>query len=506
MVIIFVIPPLLAADKGDSLIICDSVEPTEINPLTNASTISGNVGQLIFDSLIEYTDTEKMLPALASRWEISEDGKAWTFFLRDDVVFHNGKKMTARDVAATYNAIKSSPGGFFSFGLSNLKALKIINDTTIQFVFNRFDSFLPIFYFLIRILPEELLSSGIEGAKTIGTGPYKLEEFSKERISLKAFENHFRGRPNLDSIQVRIMPSQRACISNLIAGRLDIVFVDDSADIQSILGVPGIQIRDTGMGLLYLLILNQKNPQLRNRDFRMALNYGLDRNYVRKYIRQFEGDIIDMSSNSFLGADGESYRYTYDPKRAQYLLNKAGYTDNDKDNMIEKNGRDAILNVVMLKGSALTTRVLNLVKSAFENIGIMIKIEEYDMADLVKKIFSKKYDLALIPSAMNDSIRQQYLFWHSRQPQTNFASYANPEVDRLFDEIRYNKDEQARERAQIELAKAMIDDPPGIPLFVRKTKILVQDRFRGFSSDSNNFFSGLRNVWVPKELQLKERQ
>ncbi len=506
LLIVSVASPIFAADRGDDLKICDSVEPTEINPLTNASTISGNMSQLIFDSLIEYTDSGEMIPSLANRWEISEDGKTWTFFLRDDVFFHNGKKLTARDVAATYNAIRSPSNGFFSFGLSNLKELKVIDDSTIQFFFNRYDSFLPHFYFLIRILPEELLASGLEGAKTIGTGPYELVEFSKDRIELRSFERHFRGRPNLDKIEVDILQSQRACISSLIAGRLDLVFVDDSADIQSILGVPGIDNIDTGMGLIYLLILNQKDPELRDRNVRRALNYGLDRNYVAKYIRQSEGDIIDMSLNSFWGKEGSSVHYTFEPRLAQELFEKAGYTDNDKDHILNNRGKDMVISVSTVKGSALTTRILNLVKSAFENIGVIIKIEECDMADMFKKLYDKQYDAAMIPIAIHDSIRMQYLLWHSNQRQTNFASYSNPDVDRLLDEVRYNRDEPIRKQAQVELVKAMMDDPPGIPLFIKKTKILVQDRFRGFSTDSNNFFSGLRNVWVPKDLQIKERQ
>jgi peptide/nickel transport system substrate-binding protein len=144
------------------------------------------------------------------------------------------------------------------------------------------------------------------------------------------------------------------------------------------------------------------------------------------------------------------------------------------------------------------------IKSFLEDIGISAHFGRYEMENFIKKVhIDREYDAALIPIQARKLLPLQYSFWHSRGGQGNFLNYSNPEVDRLLDVIRYNRDDIAKEGAKQDLIRVLREDPPLIPLFILKYSVLVNDRFQGFTPDALLFFSNLRNVWVPKERQLR---
>lgn len=490
----------MSGGTAKKLIIGHSVRPTPINPLANASTISANVSELIFDSLIEMDQSEKMRPALAKRWEISPDGRVWTFWLRDNVVFHDGRRFTANDVVATYNVMRKLKKGFLSLGLSNIESVEALDEKTVRFKVKRYDSFLPEYFHLIRIVSADDIIRNADGAITVGTGPFSLESFSDKSIALKAFDKHFRGRPKLDRIEVKILPSQRACLSRLIAGQIDMVMVEDSADLRSILGVPDIDLIDTGMSFIYMMILNQKSPHLKDPNLRKALNYGLDRDYLRKRIRQMEGEIAEVASYTWSPSNHDARAFQYKPKYAKGLFLKAGYVDRDGDHKLDRDGKAYLFEIAFATGSTLVAKILNITKLAYENIGVEVNIDAYDPEELFRKFYSRKgFDAVVIPIASQCYQSVQYLLWHSKQRDTNVSSYSNSRADELLDDIRYSRAVNTKNAAKIELAKVMADDPPGIPLFIKQTKVLVNDRFQGFTKDSHRFFPLLRNVWVEEK-------
>jgi peptide/nickel transport system substrate-binding protein len=479
-----------------ALVIGHSVKLAPINPLTNTATLSANISALIFDSLVELDESGNMRPALAREWKMAPDGTAWTFYLRQGVFFHDGTSLTAGDVVATYAALKTSGAGFIHFGLANIDSVEAVNSREVRFNLKRFDSFLPFYFYLIKIVPAKDITEGVGGTKTNGTGPFRLKSFSEDAIELEAFKKHFRGKPQLPGITVIILPSQRACLSHLVAGDLDMVFIEDSADITSLLGVPGIKLIDTGMRSIYMIILNQQSAHLRDARLRRALNLGLDHAYLKDHIKQMEGDIAD--SAPFITWYGEKsvVPFNYRPQDAKKLFQGVGYGDADADHILDKNGEALSFEIALAKGSALASRILNVVKSAFENLGVTVTIREYEPQELFAKFHRKDgYEAILIPIAVQGADSLQYLLWHSKQKTTNVASYSNTEVDRLLDEMRYSQDEEARREAQRKLANAMMEDPPGIPLFIRQTKALVNDDFKGFTKDAFVFFQRLRDVY-----------
>ncbi len=494
-----------AADRGGHLTICHSVAPAPINPLITSSTIATNMSDLIFDPLAELDAAGELRSALAESWERSADGRTWSFRLRRGVRFHDGSTLSAEDVAATFRAVKGLPHGFLAFGLENVERIETPDPRTVRFHFKRFDAFFPDFIHLIRILPAAALQEGPMGEKRVGTGPYRLDAFSPKGIELDAFEGHFRGPPNLDRITVRILKNQRACYANFVVGGVDLVFVDDSADLQMITDIPHIRIISPGLELTFFLILNQRKSPFDNRLIRQALNYAYDEEYFEKQLHQSEKTVARVSPGFRIGKQEESSHFSYNPVEVKKLLTRSGFKDVNSDHILEFNDRPFRFEVAVVKGSALTNRILSLFRSSLERFGIVLDVNEYAPHQLMKKlVIDKDFEAALVPIATLGSVHLQYMFWHSERKDTNISSYKNKQVDMLFDSIRHSNDLVERDVFYAKLSDELMKDPPGIPLFVRETRLLVNDRYRGFVTDPYRFFSGLREVWVPKDLQRPE--
>src|SRR5262245_48825353 len=120
---------------GGALKIGSFYSLTEINPLTTDSSLSANLLELMFDTLVRPTPDGKIAPGLAERWEISPDHTDWTLFLRKDVYFHDGTPLKAEDVKYTYETLKNSKAklGYGNF-LTNIKQIHILDPHTLQIV------------------------------------------------------------------------------------------------------------------------------------------------------------------------------------------------------------------------------------------------------------------------------------------------------------------------------------------------------------------------------------
>ena len=122
--------PALAATPDDTLVIGYNRAANNLDPGVNASLPNIWANMLIYDSLVIHDAQGKAHPALAKRWEVSKDGLVWTFYLRDDVKFHSGRKLTAHDVKAHFDLWKTMPT---ATKIAALEKTDVVNDPTVRF-------------------------------------------------------------------------------------------------------------------------------------------------------------------------------------------------------------------------------------------------------------------------------------------------------------------------------------------------------------------------------------
>jgi ABC-type transport system substrate-binding protein len=494
VLVILQVLPASSYAESNAIRIAGVTKCAPINPFLTSSTMSANLLEIVYDRLVEYSTRDGIRPSLAKKWDVASDGKVWTFFLREGVTFHDGSPFTAHDAKAIYDVLRSMERSAYSLGFSNIEKIDVVSDNVLRVTLKKYDSFFPIFLGQVSMFPRKLLETGIDKMPVVGTGPFRLNAFSPEHIELNANTKYFRGRPHLDEIVVDVYPNQRSSLTQLVAGNADLVFLLDMSDYDVFSDVKDIDSTLTSGVLLYSVFLNVVRRELRSKDVRIALNYAIDRRQIvegvgREFAKQDLGRFAEVM-----------YQYPYDPKRALELLRAEGWKDSNNDSFLDRNGRVLELTLSIIDSDDVSKKTAQIISDNLEAIGIKLKVDVLPSYEaLLTKVMSKRdFDLILAPINMNFGIPMSYLLWHSSQIAKggNFSMYRNALVDRMLDEIRYNLDAVKRGEARERFVAALKDDPPAIPLFVKRTPVLANTKFMGFSSDPFEFFRSLRNVRI----------
>ncbi len=487
-------------------------KPTEINPLTTDSSISANLLDLIFDSLVRLDSEQNIEAELAKRWEVSPDGLQWTFYLRPDIVFHDGTALTAEDVKFTYDHIINSHRGAYTVYFQFVKEVRVLDTHTVQISLSQFDNVLWTGLAYVGIAPKHLLAKPAASAQfnqhPIGSGAYRFVRRTPQEIILEANQNYYQQRPYLDRIAIVILPSQGAVLNHLIAEQLDMAFLLNPEDYGALNQIPSIKIYNNWYPFLYLLTLDNRNPLFRSTTNRRLLNQAINKEQIIQRLLKDQGEIAAStvpSKSPFYNAAVTPY--PHDPKGVAKMLAKSGWKTHNKDHILRKNNRYFEFTAYAMEGHSMEERILLNVQEQLLLLGIKMNITVLPFDQYIKKIFREQhFDANLIFFVFRDFYGNNSNIWDSQQIKKgiNYLSYANPEIDRLLKTIRLARSKPDQIAALKEFQRIIHDDPPGIFLFWRNMPIAVHKRFRGIPTEQMKSLRDLVHVWVPKEEQISK--
>jgi peptide/nickel transport system substrate-binding protein len=499
-------------ESGGIIKIGESRAPTEINPLTTDSTISANLLDLIFDTLVRPVSTGKVEPGIAERWEISQDHATWTFFLRKDVFFHDGTPLKAEDVKFTYEALKNSNKklGYVNL-LMNIKEIHILDPYTLQITLSKPDNAFWGALVFYGIVPKKLLEKDPQykefNQHPIGSGPYRFVSQDKEEVVLEANENYFEGRPYLDKILVKMFPSQRACLNNLIADKVDMVFLLNPEDYGALSQIHSIKVYYNWDPILFMVTLNMKNDLFRSPKVRQALNMAVNREMIINKVLQGKG----MSAKGTIIPNSpdfgkENFLYPYEPQRALQFLKEEGWKLN-KDFILEKNGKAFEFTVSIVAGDEVSSKTLALIQQQLQELGIKVNALILPFDEYVQHVSRQRDFVAALMNAVFIAFHDNnFTFFHSSQIESgiNFSSYSNPDADHLLEKARFSFDPEEKKKAFLDFQQVLHQDPPAIFLFWRQMPIALHERFKGVPETRMESLRDLVKVWVPKEERRAE--
>ena len=306
-----------------------SGNPDTLDPHKTAGTLTFQTLKSVYDTLVEADQTEKIVPALALSWDVSADGLTWTFKLRPGVVFHNGDKLTSKDVKATFDRVRDK--ALASPKASEFAAIASIetpDDATVVFKLSQPSA--PFLGALASgwgaILPKSLIDSGWDFAtKPVGTGPFVLKEFTRDsRIVLEKNPKYWMpGLPKLDRVIMNVIPDRAVQVQGLVSGAIDAVEFVDPADFPVLQASKDVTIDKSMSALILVMAMNCTNPVLANVKVRQAVNYAIDKQKVLD-IAYGGGAVI----GTFMDATNAYYKdftslYPYNPDKAMALLKEA---------------------------------------------------------------------------------------------------------------------------------------------------------------------------------------
>lgn len=362
----------LAKTPQDTLVIAVENEQEKLNPLFSEDHDAA-VG-LIFSGLTRFDDEMKAVPDLAKSWTISEDKLVYDFVLREDAFWHDGVKLSAKDAKFTLEALldpklnaptKPNFNAIKSVELTGEYSLKITLKTP----------FPPLLDALsVGLIPKHLLSgkdinTASFNQKPIGSGPFKLKEWKKGQYKiLEANENFYLGKVASKKLILRTINDANIASLELKAGNIDAALVGFEF-------VKGFE-EDKNFKVLLeksadyrALMFNMQNEFLKDLNVRLALNHAVDKKAIVKNLLHNLGKVAHHPlQNSWVNPDKFS-TFEYDPKRAEELLQKAGFSKNEKGSYT-KNGKELSFELWTMSNDPLRVSLINYLSSEFSKIGI----------------------------------------------------------------------------------------------------------------------------------------
>ena len=504
-------------ESGSSIIIGQSSEVANLNPMIQPRTPDSNVQCLIFDYLVIPDENLNYVGDLAESWDISDDGTVYTFHLQEGVKWHDGEDFNADDVVFTLTALASpeytggNEGRVMSIvGASEYQAgtadsvegIKKIDDYTVEITLASPNAaFLSNMY--VAILPEHILGEESPAdwgnddfnRAPIGTGKYKFVEWEAgQYISLERNDEYFGTMPSIENVVVQF-GADTTLVAALLNGEIDVLYNLPATEIENVEAVDGVGVYNYEMMSVYYIGLNQLDPDLSDLRVRQALAYALDKQTIVDTVYGETATVAnDIFPDNHWSHNPDVTVYEYNPEKAMALLEEAGYTMNDSTGYYEKDGETLHLTYDM-STSTDGRQVAALIQQYWKAIGVEMEVIEQDFATLA---YSK-----LLPNNATEETTAEsfqcytlgfgveadpeeynaYLSTSTGAGSWNFIHYSNPQVDELFQQQLLETDPDARADCFHQIAQIISDDVPWIPLYNKATSTGLSDRVQNFTAD-----------------------
>ncbi len=486
-------------------------EISVLNPILSTDSSSSSVEGPIFNGLTRINEKLEIIPDLAKAWKVSKDGKTWTFYLRDDVFWHDGKKFTADDVKFTFDSIldpriNSVRRSDYIIDGKEIK-FRIPDKYTIQAVLPK-----PFAPFLSRIgmgiLPKHLLdgkdiNTAAFNRKPVGTGPFKFAKWkSGNYVRLIRNDKYFGGKPLLAEIVFKIIPNENSSLVALEAGEVDNAGIP-AKDYTRMKEKKGLNVFEYDALLYTYLGFNLKNPIFADKNVRRALAYATNKKQLVNLVLRGHGSAAYAPSTpvSWAYSDYDIQKFPYNPAIATDMLNKSGW-NLGKDGILEKKGKKLEFTILLNQGNKDREKAAVILQQQYKKIGIKVKVQVMEWSALLKIVNApsdpKKFDAVLMGWSLGLD-PDSYSIWHSSQyPKGfNFIGYNNPEVDRLLNRGRETMDKKERKTIYANLNRLISEDQPYLFLWYPKVMEGVAERVGGLSKPGPaGLFLNLEKVYI----------
>jgi peptide/nickel transport system substrate-binding protein len=467
--------------------------PEVINPLlAQPGTTDADLVALLFNGLIRIDADGTPLPDLAEHWEVTPDGRTYTFVLRDDLAWHDGPPVTTTDVAATIAYLQDPDFAGNLTLAANWAAVDtfVIDDRTILL---RLPD--PAADFLSRltvgILPAhrfaDVAAADLAGATAsqdpIGTGPYRLASLNGERAVLEANTSYHRGAPNIERLELRFYPNATRQLEALSRGEIDAALRGEQpdpreaevlADRDELLATPLVRHAFT------ILYLNNQQAPLDDPDLRRAIAASLDPAAVVRAagIRGLPGDGV-IVPGSWLKSDEPPP----DVSPPAIAWATAGF-DLDDEGRLVRDGVPLTLEIVTNADQARID-LAQAIADALEAVGVTVEVTPLPADDLLSRhLVPRDYQLALFGWEANVD-PDPYLGWHTSQISEsgrNIAGFQDATADALLEAARVTVDTAERRELYAAFEARFAEQAASVVLDYPTRLYIHPKQLRGFTS------------------------
>ncbi len=459
--------------------------------------------QLTYDQVFIMGDAEsgyEPQPMIAKSWDVSEDKKTWTFYLRDDIKFTDGVPLTAEDLAFTLEYLPASDPAWEMVDF-DYDTFEVIDDYTFQVTMNLTFGmpYPPLFW--MPILPKHIWEEykddmkSYDNAQMLGSGPYKLKEFKTgQYIWLEANEDYWGGKPGVDEIVFKIYGTEDARNMAMQTGDIDMIgyLGVEPNTLDGFKKTEGIEIITSPDINLYWINFNlhQENG-IQDLEVRKAIMQGIDVQRIIDMALVGYGTPVD----SLVYPELEWYnkdvnKYPYDPSKAKAILDAAGYKDTDGDGIRnEKNGENMVYELMVGSDYSEQIKATTIIKEELAEIGIKIEQKIVDLDTYYTFLYAPdedQFDLSISTEGPGPNGEWFWDFcrsWDGGGAGWNTAYYSSKEFDSAMDKMLSAATFEEKNMYRMKMQKIISEDLP-YGLLYRKTLICPVNTadFTGFTA------------------------
>jgi peptide/nickel transport system substrate-binding protein len=433
---------------GGELVAALSAEPDQLDPHKTTAYASFQVLENVYDTLVQPDENLEMAPALAESWETSDDQLTWTFTLREGVTFHNGDPLTADDVVFSYNRIIDEELAN-AYRFDAVKSVEAVDDRTVDIKLKQ-----PAPNLLAQIgafkgmaiVHEQNVTSGEVTRNPIGTGPFKLSDYtSGDSITLTANADYWDGEPGVGSVRFTFVSEPSVALANLQSGQVQWTDNLPPQQVESLEDGGELEIGRVPSNDYWYFATNQARKPFDDPRVRQALAWAIDREAITEAAK-FGLATVNQTAIPETSTWYYDYApYEQDPDKARQLLQEAGATNLTMDMMVTNEFPE-------------TVQAAQVMESQLSEVGVKLKIRTEDFGTWLDEQSKGNFDAFMLGWLGNIDPDDFYYSQHHSSGSNNYQKYVNKELDGLLDKARTETDEGARKDLYDQAAKIIVDD------------------------------------------------
>jgi len=467
------------------------VGPQTLDPALAREVTSMNYICEIFSGLVSFDPKLNLIPDIASRWEVSEDGRTYIFFLRRGVRFHNGREVKAQDfkysleracdprtgsrTAATYLGDIVGAMEKLAGRAREVRGIKVLDDYTLQITIDA-----PKVYFLQKlahpcayVVDRENVESGADWWRhPNGTGPFKLKQWEKDKLLILERNDSYYGQ----------LPELKQVVFKLWGGVPMMLYEKGEIDLTHVPGVAIERVLDPTNPLhrelvevpqlsIFYLGFNCARPPFDDPKVRQAFSLAVDKDkIIRLVLKGMVKRADGILPPGLPGYNPDLIGLTYDPERAKQLLQESKYGEDLPPLILTTAGRGELSN---LDGA--------LVDMWRGNLGVEVKVRQLEpekYAYVLREEKDHMFELGWVADYPDPQNFLDVLF-HSGAEE-NIGEYHNPRFDALLEQARAERDGKARLALYRQAEELLVQDAACLPLFFDVDYVLVKPYVKGF--------------------------
>lgn len=480
------------SEKKEELVFVNYRDIRDLNPHLYAGEMYAQ--EMLYETLVNIT-ADGYEGCLAESWDISEDGKTYTFHIRDGVKFSDGEVCDANAIKANFDAIIENKDRHTWLEMMNLLVgVSVPDDKT--FVIELSEPYYPLLTELGVTRPFAMISpkamkdgSTKDGVNAyIGTGPYVLTDFVTDEYAVfEANENYWGEQPKIKKITVKVIPDNQTRILALEKGEIDMIFGKNMIDADAINQYTGndkftVSLSDPTS--TRQIVLNTTRDVLADKEVRQALQHATNKQTISEgifYGLEQPADTLFAKTVPYCDIDLEPY--AYDVELAQSMLDEAGWVVGS-DKIREKDGQKLNIDLLYNSDSVTEKAIAEYLQSEYQKIGIALNIhgeEEQSYRDNMKAgnfdmvfniCWGTPYDPQSSLAAMRAPVYGDYA------AQLGLEDKAD--IDQAITDILVSTDETKRQELYTFVLTRLHEDAVYIPLTYECNKAIYRSDLQGF--------------------------